>query len=118
MENNSILYKIKSKYCLEEIFSYINDNFKFKLLSYSKVLQKKYGIGINDYKIKYRENFIKLKNTKEFLGKIQKYDKLNLIKNNPKFFFWLIQLIIFLIQFLIIGMIFILMEEYYLNEKN
>ena len=40
MENNSLLFEIKSKYCLELIFSYINENIKLKLLSHSKVFQK------------------------------------------------------------------------------
>ena len=88
MESNSIISQIKSKYILDKIFSYINsDNYKFILLFYSKVSQKKCGIGINDYKIKYIENINKLKNTKEFLEKIQKYDKLNLIKIQSKNFF-------------------------------
>lgn len=45
MEEQSILEKIKSIYILEEIFNYIkNENFKLKLLNYSKTLQKKYFI--------------------------------------------------------------------------
>ncbi len=111
MENNSLLFEIKSKYCLELIFSYINENIKLKLLSHSKVFQKKCGMTIENYKIKFYENLKKIKNTE----KIKIYDKLNLIKYESKHFFLLIQLKIFLIHFLNIGVIIQLIIEYYLN---
>ncbi len=85
MENNSLLFEIKSKYCLELIFSYINENIKLKLLSHSKVFQKKCGMTIENYKIKFYENLKKIKNTE----KIKIYDKLNLIKYESKHFFFI-----------------------------
>ena len=45
--------KIKSKYIYELIFSYINDeNFKYKIIKYSKKFQSKFSINITDYKNK------------------------------------------------------------------
>ena len=54
MENKSILIKLKSRYIVEKINSFINDeNFIFKLIVHSKSLQKKLNIGLLDYQEKY-----------------------------------------------------------------
>ena len=69
--NSNIIYNnkawsmnnIKSKYILEEIFTYIADiNFKYKLFNYSKLLQNRFEISLNDYITKYKEqlNYEKL----------------------------------------------------------
>ena len=84
---NTIISKIKSKYCAEAILDYFDYNFKLKLFRYSKAFQKKYGITIKDYKLKYIEKLAKLKNEKEFLEKIKSFDVLHLIKIKPKNFF-------------------------------
>ena len=58
MENVSILDKIISKYLLDKIFSYINDDqkiFPYKLFKYSKLLQKRIGIDLFSYKKIYIE---------------------------------------------------------------
>jgi len=56
MENQSLLMKIKSKYIIEVISSYINgEDFILKLIKNSKSLQKKLDIGLIDYKYKYLE---------------------------------------------------------------
>ena len=53
-EEQSILNCLKSNYIFDEIISYIEDeNFKFKLLNYSKALKEKFNIKKNDYKNKY-----------------------------------------------------------------
>ena len=50
----NILNSILSKFLFDLIFSYIGDKYyKYKLFKYSKTLQKKNGINIADYKIKY-----------------------------------------------------------------
>ena len=54
MENEGIIYKIKSKYIMENIFNYIKDNnFQLKLFIYSKYYQNKLSIRLINYKEKY-----------------------------------------------------------------
>ena len=54
MESKIKLAKIKSKYLIEEIFKYIdNENFKYKLFSHSQLFQTRLSIGLNDYKERY-----------------------------------------------------------------
>ena len=49
-----IINKIKSAYILKNIFNYINDDdFLYKLINYSKLLQEKLKITINNYKNQY-----------------------------------------------------------------
>ena len=54
--------KIKSSYCLNELFSFISDKRKFKIIKYNIYLNKKLDLSIDDYK----ECF--------FQKKINKYD--------------------------------------------
>ena len=54
--------KIKSSYCLNELFSFLSDQRKFKIIKYNIYLNKKLDLSIDDYK----ECF--------FQKKINKYD--------------------------------------------
>ena len=54
--------KIKSSYCLNELFSFISDQRKFKIIKFNIYLNKKLDLSIDDYK----EFF--------FQQKINKYD--------------------------------------------
>ena len=54
--------KIKSSYCLNELFSFISEQRKFKIIKYNIYLNKKLDLSIDDYK----EFF--------FQKKINKYD--------------------------------------------
>ena len=59
MYNNSLLEKIKSKYIIQNIDSYIEDNnCLYLLIIYSKSLQNKLGINLENYKERYRLNSI------------------------------------------------------------
>ena len=54
MESKIKLAKIKSKYLIEEIFKYIDDeNFKYKLFSHSQLFQTRLSIELNDYQERY-----------------------------------------------------------------
>ena len=54
-KSKNLLLNIKSKYLLDIIFEYIyNYNLKFKLLKYSKILQKKYDLNLYEYQKYYR----------------------------------------------------------------
>ena len=54
METNSILEKIKSKYLIEEIFKYIEDNnFIYKFFSHSKLFQSRLSLELYDYQERY-----------------------------------------------------------------
>ena len=56
MENHKLISKIRSIYILKNIFNYIKDNnLQYKLIFYSKSLQKKLNILLIDYKEKYIE---------------------------------------------------------------
>ena len=56
--NNSVLEKVFSKDLLSNIFDYIRDpNYKHKLFSYSKLLQKKADLRLADYEERYIEKF-------------------------------------------------------------
>jgi hypothetical protein len=56
--NNSVLEKVFSKDLLSNIFDYIRDpNYKHKLFSYSKLLQKKANLRLADYEERYIEKF-------------------------------------------------------------
>jgi hypothetical protein len=56
--NNSVLEKVSSKDLLSNIFDYIRDpNYKHKLFSYSKLLQKKADLRLADYEERYIEKF-------------------------------------------------------------
>ena len=56
--NNSVLEKVFSKNLLNNIFDYIRDpNYKHKLFSYSKLLQKKADLRMADYEERYIEKF-------------------------------------------------------------
>ena len=96
MENQGILYKIKSKYIINNIFNYIRDtNIQLKLFNHSKYFQnklniklinykelylKKIGFKLEDYLYSYREQ-----SQKGFLK--EKYDNFLLSKkfNKEKF---------------------------------
>ena len=53
-EEESLFFKIKSKYIQESIFNYIkNENFKYKLFLYSKKAQKKFELEFIDFKERY-----------------------------------------------------------------
>ena len=40
--------KIKSSYCLHELFSFINQKRKYKIIKYNKCLLKKLDLSINE----------------------------------------------------------------------
>ena len=42
--------KIKSPYSLNQIFSFISEKRKFKIIKYNKYLNKKLDLSIDDYK--------------------------------------------------------------------
>ena len=75
---NSILLKLKSKYTFEQIFKYISHKQKLKLISNSKLLQKKLGICLINYQ---EQHFINL-NVDKYLSSYDYYsDKLVSDKN-------------------------------------
>ena len=49
MQAKHILNKIGSNYILKNIFNYLEENVKFKLVNYSKFFQKKLDIKLKDY---------------------------------------------------------------------
>jgi len=58
MEPKKLLSKINSTYVLERIFTYIEDNnFKFKLFSYSNLFQKKVNIALFNYQELYFKKY-------------------------------------------------------------
>ena len=62
MEYISLIEKIKSKYIVNDLFSYIKDSdYLLKLAKYCKRLQNSFNLGIEDYKAKCFE-----KNCKQF----------------------------------------------------
>ena len=46
-----ILSNIHSKYLIQELFSYIEENKKLKIIKYNLFLLNKLDLSINDYKI-------------------------------------------------------------------
>ena len=52
IKNKIDLRAIKSSYIKNQIFSFLNEKQKLKMIIYSKELQKIYSIGIEDYKKK------------------------------------------------------------------
>ena len=66
MDDRSLLDKIKSSFILQTIFDYTDDtHIKLKLLNYSKSLQKKINLLLNDYKLIYINN-LKLNIKKDY----------------------------------------------------
>ena len=58
MEPKKLLSKINSAYILERIFAYIEDNnFKYKLFSFSNLFQKKMNIGLFNYQELYFKKY-------------------------------------------------------------
>ena len=58
MEPRKLLSQINSTYILERIFNYIEDNnFKFKLFSFSNLFQKKLNIGLFNYQELYFKKY-------------------------------------------------------------
>ena len=58
MEPKKLLSKINSTYILKRIFTYIEDNnFKFKLFSYSNLFQKKMNIKLFNYQELYFKKY-------------------------------------------------------------
>ena len=56
MSNKNNLSKIKAQYIIENIFDYIYDeDYKYKLFTYSKYYQNKFNITLYEYKEKYIE---------------------------------------------------------------
>ena len=53
MENQGIIYKIKSIYIIKNILKYLKDNQKQKLFIYSKYFQNQLNIEYIDVKEKY-----------------------------------------------------------------
>ena len=54
MSQESILKNISSKFILDSIFNYINDdNFKYRIFTYSKLFQKRLELDFTAYKEKY-----------------------------------------------------------------
>ena len=70
--NNNLMDNIKSKYIIEMVFSYIEENLKLKMVKYNKYLQNKMDIKLDTYKffctkyIEYEEN-----------GIVKEYNKYN-----------------------------------------
>lgn len=105
MQSQSLLEKITSKYIIENLFKYIQDNiYFFKIAKYHKRLQGFFNLGIEDYKTKSYEvcNYQKFEDflyskrgSKKYLKKIfnddlKKYDEIkrNVITNEfPEIFF-------------------------------
>ena len=56
MENQGIIYKIKSIYIIKNILKYLKDNQKQKLFIYSKYFQNQLNIEYIDAKEKYLKN--------------------------------------------------------------
>ena len=56
MENQGIIYKIKSIYIIKNISKYLKDNQKQKLFIYSKYFQNQLNIEYIDAKEKYLKN--------------------------------------------------------------
>ena len=50
--NNNTLLRIKSKYILQEIFDYLNENKFLNFIRYNKSLQYKLDKSINDYRVR------------------------------------------------------------------
>ena len=46
-----ILSKIHSKYLIQELFSFIKENIKLKIIKYNLFLLNKLDLSINDYNI-------------------------------------------------------------------
>ena len=66
---------INSKYIIQNIFSFMNEKIKFKITKYSKKLQNKLDLNINDFKKfsgKYIEYYEKGKG-KEYLNKLKQF---------------------------------------------
>ena len=68
MKSNRKMTKINSKYVLNSLFNYINDDkFKMKLFLYSKALQKLFDINIFDYQLHFlNKNGMKYNNYYKF----------------------------------------------------
>ena len=74
MDKPSFLGKIHSKYIFQTIFSYIKfKNIKIHLFKYSKLLQKKVGLSLEDYKVNYIKN-LKLP-LHDYLDNTDNFDK-------------------------------------------
>ena len=87
--DNSILNKISSKYILENIFNYLEDNFQIKFFNYSKHFQKKLNFELFDYQQQYLKKLnIKLSDYFSFYSGIYGYpdnfDKICLRKRLEK----------------------------------
>ena len=53
-----ILSNIHSKYIIQELFSFIKENKKLKLIKYNLLLLNKLDLSINDYKISFFKTII------------------------------------------------------------
>ena len=53
-----ILSNIHSKYLIQELFSYIEENKKLKIIKYNLFLLNKLDLSINDYKISFFKKMI------------------------------------------------------------
>ena len=85
MNKNRVLEKVDARIVLRTIFDYIKaDHIKFKLFTYSKFFQKKLGINLIDYKVKFIESKINFDHflTYSYNRKITKYLNEFLLKNN------------------------------------
>ena len=77
METNIKLEKIKSKYVIEEIFKYIeNNNFIYKFFSHSKLFQSRLSLELYDYQERYIKHKIGEFNISSYL--YDPYDSGNL----------------------------------------
>ena len=63
-DNINILGEIISKYIVKEIFSYLDENIKLKMIIYNKKYQNLFGIDIENYKNHKKKYFIGDKNGK------------------------------------------------------
>ena len=120
MENNSILYKIKSKFILYQIFEFIKEpKLAYKLFVHSKSFQKKIEREIVHYERLYLEQFGI--NWREYLfcPKNRYIDKFNkyLLKNILKEDIIKNKLDINLVQKIIID-IYMKYDQYYKKSKN
>ena len=81
------LEKIKSKFIIDKIFPYVSESslkYKFELIKYSKLLQQKLDIDLNDYKFVYLCNKLNVNRYSTLDYEDKKFDKNNICKEVEK----------------------------------
>ena len=88
MSIKCIFEKIKSKYLFERIFEYASkksEECKLKLIIYSKLLQKNFGINIIDYQYFYLKNLYNYESYNRIDFKLSNFDNtiyINMLNQN------------------------------------